>query len=257
MLGAERRSVIMTEEDKHLAAVHEAGHALIAKLTPGAPPINKAVIVPRGQAMGMVSFLAEERHSVTESKLKAHLDTALGGCVAESIVFGERSTGAQADYKQVTSLARSMICDWGMNKNLGPLSLGGEDEQVFLGKDYSRTRNYSEQTAQAIDVEIRELIVEAETRASRLLGENREKLESLSAALLDFEVLDDAEIDEILQGRQLAREPVGSTSTPEVDGERADPVSQPATAAGVESEPTSDSGSGPDAEPPTQTPAQG
>ena len=218
MLGAERRSVIMTEEDKHLAAVHEAGHALVAKLTPGAPPINKAVIVPRGQAMGMVSFLSEERHSITESRLRAHLDTALGGCVAESIVFGERSTGAQADYKQVTSLARSMVCDWGMNKTLGPLALGGDDEQVFLGKEFSRSRPFSEQTAQVIDTEIRDLVVEAESRAARLLGENRAKLEALSEALLDYEVLDDTEIDEVLAGRKLTRETVTDNE------DRAEPV---------------------------------
>ncbi|MBT4101568.1 MAG: hypothetical protein HOE86_28205 [Gemmatimonadetes bacterium] len=206
MLGAERRSMIMTEEDKHLAAVHEAGHALVAKLTPGAPPINKAVIVPRGQAMGMVSFLSEERHSVKESQLRAHLDTGLGGCVAESIVFGERSTGAQADYKQVTAVARAMVCDWGMSKSLGPVSLGGDDEQIFLGKEFSRQRDFSEHTAQTIDKEIRDLVVEAEERASSLLRENRAKLDALSAALLDYEVLDDAEIDEILHGRILPRD---------------------------------------------------
>lgn len=206
MLGAERRSMIMTEEDKHLAAVHEAGHALVAKLTPGAPPINKAVIVPRGQAMGMVSFLSEERHSVKESQLRAHLDTGLGGCVAESMIFGERSTGAQADYKQVTAVARAMVCDWGMSKSLGPVSLGGDDEQVFLGKGLSRQRNFSEHTAQAIDKEIRDLVVEAEGRASSLLKENRDKLDVLSAALLDYEVIDDADIDEILAGRTLARD---------------------------------------------------
>ena len=207
--------------------------------------------------MGMVSFLAEERHSVTESKLKAHLDTALGGCVAESIVFGERSTGAQADYKQVASLARSMVCDWGMNKTLGPLSLGGEDGQVFLGKDLSRPRNYSEQTAQVIDAEIRELIVDAESRASRMLGENREKLEALSAALLDYEVLDDAEIDEILQGRQLTREPVVVTAQPELKSEF-ESASQSAVPSESPSESQPDPEPGAEAEPtPPQTSAQG
>ena len=208
MLGAERKSMIMTEEDKKLAAVHEAGHALAAKLTPGAPPINKAVIVPRGQTMGMVSFLAEERHSVTESRLRAHLVTGLGGCCAESLVFGERSTGAQADYKQVTALARSMICDWGMNKDLGPLSLGGEEEEVFLGKEFARTRNFSEQTAQTIDREIRELVLDAERRATAVLTENRGHLDDLAAALLEYEVLDDAEIDLILDGQTLKRQAV-------------------------------------------------
>ena len=219
MLGPERKSMIMTEEDKKLSSVHEAGHALVAKLTPGAPPINKAVIVPRGQNMGMVSFLAEERHSITESKLKAHLATALGGCCAESIVFGERTTGAQADYKQVAKLARSMVCDWGMNQNLGPLSLGGEDDEIFLGKEFTRTRNFSEHTAQTIDGEIRALVSEAEGSASQLLQANRTQLDALSAALLEYEVLDDGEIDLIISGEPLLRDPVGAAPEPEAEGE--------------------------------------
>ncbi|MFH1570187.1 MAG: ATP-dependent zinc metalloprotease FtsH [Gemmatimonadota bacterium] len=223
MLGTERRSMIMTEEDKRLASVHEAGHALVAKLIPGAPPINKAVIVPRGQTMGMVSFLSEERHSVTESKLKAHLATALGGCCAESIVFGERSTGAQADYKQVTSLSRSMVCDWGMNKSLGPLSLGGEEDEVFLGKEFARTRNFSEQTAETIDREIRELVMEAERRATEVLDSNRGKLEALAAALREYEVLDDVEIELILAGKPLARTPGGGPARPATGGEPSPP----------------------------------
>ena len=207
MLGAERKSLIMTEEDKKLAAVHEAGHALAAKMTPGAPAINKAVIVPRGQAMGMVSFLADERHSITETQLKAHLVTGLGGCCAESLIFGERSTGAQADYKQITGLARKMVCDWGMNKDLGPLALGGDDEEVFLGKEFARARAYSEQTAQSVDREIRDLILEAEARARELLETHRQQLENLAAALLEHEVLDDAEIDCVLQGLPIQRSP--------------------------------------------------
>ena len=206
MLGAERKSMIMTEEDKRFAAVHEAGHALAAKLTPGAPAINKAVIVPRGQTMGMVSFLADERHSITESRLKAHLVTGLGGCCAEALVFGERSTGAQADYKQVTGLARSMVCDWGMNKDLGPLALGSDGEEIFLGKDFARTRGYSEHTAQAVDREIRGLVIEAETRARETLEAHRQQLDDLADALLEHEVLDDAEIDRVLQGLPIERQ---------------------------------------------------
>ena len=155
--------------------------------------------------MGMVSFLDEERHSVTESKLKAHLATTMGGCCAEELVFGERSTGAQADYKQVTALARSMVCDWGMNKSLGPLALGGSEDEVFLGKEFSRTRNFSEQTAREIDGEIRDLVLEGERHAIALLSDNRAKLNALAAALLNYEVLDDAEIDTILAGGRIAR----------------------------------------------------
>ena len=139
MLGAERRSMVLTEEDQRLSAYHEAGHALVAKSIKGGPTIGKATIIPRGQAMGMVSFLADERRSLTETRLKAHLATALGGCAAEKLVFAERSTGAQGDYQQVTRLARSMVCDWGMNEKLGPLSLGGGDTEVFLGKEFGRS----------------------------------------------------------------------------------------------------------------------
>ena len=212
MFGAERKSLIMTEEDKKLSAVHEAGHALAAKKTPGAPPINKAMIVPRGLTMGMVSFLDEERHSITESRLKAHLVTSLGGCCAESIVFGERSTGAQADYKQATGLARSMVCDWGMNKDLGPLALGNDEAEIFLGKDLARVRPHSEHTAQAIDREIRDLIIEAETRARETLEANRQQLDDLADALLEYEVLDDVEIDRVLAGEPVKTqvEPTGA-----------------------------------------------
>ncbi|MEW6752688.1 MAG: ATP-dependent zinc metalloprotease FtsH, partial [Candidatus Latescibacterota bacterium] len=216
MLGAERRSMVMTEEDKRLSAYHEAGHALVAKLLPGAQPIHKATIIPRGQAMGMVSFLADERRSVTESRLRAHLATALGGCCAESLIFNERSTGAQGDYKQVTALARSMVCEWGMNKNLGPLSLGGDDNEVFLGKDFARTRHISEQTAQTIDAEVRDLVLEAEKTATRLLEANEPVLHRLAQALREYEVLDDAEIGRIMAGETLQRErPQSASAVPE------------------------------------------
>ena len=189
MLGAERKSMIMTEEDKKLAAVHEAGHALAAKLTPGSPPINKAVIVPRGQTMGMVSFLAEERHSVTESRLRAHLVTGLGGCCAEVLVFGERSTGAQADYKQITALARSNGLRLGHEQGSGALGPGRGGGGGLLGKEFARTRNFSEQTAQTIDREIRGLVIDAEQRAAALLTKNRRKLDDLATALLEYALL--------------------------------------------------------------------
>ncbi len=212
MLGAERRSMVLTEEDQRLSAYHEAGHALVAKSIKGGPAIGKATIIPRGQAMGMVSFLADERRSLTETRLKAHLATALGGCVAEKLVFAERSTGAQGDYQQVTRLARSMVCDWGMNEELGPLSLGGGDAEVFLGKEFGHSPHMSEETSQTVDREIRKLVVAAEETALRILGENEDKLHSLARALLAYEVLDDAEIDQVLAGEPLARKPVRTLS---------------------------------------------
>ena len=208
MLGAERRSMVLTEEDQKLSAYHEAGHALVAKSLTGGPSIGKATIIPRGQTMGMVSFLADERRSLTETRLKAHLATALGGCVAEKLIFAERSTGAQGDYQQVTGLARSMVCDWGMNEELGPLALGGGDDEIFLGKEFSRSRHVSEDTAQAIDREIRNLVVDAKETATRILTDRNDELHALARALLEYEVLDDSEIDKVLTGEPLGREPV-------------------------------------------------
>lgn len=208
MLGTERRSMVLTEEDQRLSAYHEAGHALVAKRLAGGPSIGKATIIPRGQAMGMVSFLADERRSLTETRLKGHLATALGGCVAEKLVFSERSTGAQGDYQQVTKMARSMVCDWGMNEKIGPLALGGDDGQVFLGKELARNHQISEETAQTVDREIRKLLGEAEEEAKRILTDNLVQLHGLAHALLEYEVLDDHEIDQVLAGASLEREPV-------------------------------------------------
>ncbi len=215
MLGAERRSLVMSAEDRKLSAYHEAGHALVAKLMPGAHQIGKATIIPRGQAMGMVSFLPDERRSVTETRLKAHLATALGGCCAERIIFFERSTGAQGDYKQVAALARSMICEWGMNENLGPLSLASGDDEIFLGKGFARHTQISDETAQAIDGEIRRLVQEAEAAATKILKENTEKLHVIAQALLEYEVLDDVELDCVLAGQELDRQPVRQSETGE------------------------------------------
>jgi cell division protease FtsH len=205
MLGAERRSMVMTEKEKKLTAYHEAGHALIAKLVPGAPPINKATIIPRGQALGMVSWLEEETHTSTLTECKARLTTGLAGRCSELLVFGELTSGATSDYKQITALARAMVCDWGMSDNLGPLSLGSDDDEVFLGKEFTRTRSFSEHTAQLVDAEIRKFVLEAEQSASALLGKNRDKLSAVAEALLEHEVLDNADLDKIMAGEAVVR----------------------------------------------------
>jgi cell division protease FtsH len=218
MMGAERKSVVLTEEDRKLAAYHEAGHALVAKLVPGGQPINKATIIPRGQAMGMVSFLIDERHSMTETRLRALLCTALGGYLAEDLVFGERTTGAQGDFKQVASLARSMVCEWGMNKELGPLSFDNEEDTVFMGRDFSRRRGISEKTAETIDAEIHSLVMEAEKETRKLLQENEDKLEALAQALMRFEVLDESEIEGVIAGESLDLDRLKFAEGPADDG---------------------------------------
>ena len=198
MMGAERRSILLTDEDKMLSAYHEAGHALVAKSVPESQKIGKATIIPRGRAMGLVSFLPDERRSMTETRLKAHLATALGGCCAERIIFSERSTGAQSDYKQVASLARSMVCDWGMNQELGPIALSNRDEEVFLGKGFAQAGNLSEETTQIVDREIRRLVQEAEATATEILRNRIGDLHTIAKALLKYEVLDDTELDTLL-----------------------------------------------------------
>ena len=203
MMGAERRSILLTDEDKMLSAYHEAGHALVAKSVPESQKIGKATIIPRGRAVGLVSFLPDERRSMTETRLKAHLATALGGCCAERIIFAERSTGAQSDYKQVASLARSMVCDWGMNQELGPIALSNRDEEVFLGKGFAQAGSLSEETTQIVDREIRSLVQEAEASASEILRNRIDDLHTIAKALLKYEVLDDTELDTLLDGGML------------------------------------------------------
>ena len=203
MMGVERRSMLLSDEDKTLSAYHEAGHVLVAKNVPESQKIGKATIIPRGQAMGIVSFLPDERRSMTETRLKSHIAVALGGCCAERIVFSERSTGAQSDYKQVASLARSMVCEWGMNEELGPIALSNEDDEVFLGKGFAQTGNLSEETIRMIDREIRGLVQEAEASATEILNSRIEDLHTIAKALLKFEVLDDDDIDILLDGGVL------------------------------------------------------
>ena len=203
MMGVERRSMLLSDEEKMLSAYHEAGHVLVAKSVPESQKIGKATIIPRGQAMGIVSFLPDERRSMTETRLKSHIATALGGCCAEQIVFSERSTGAQSDYKQVASLARSMVCEWGMNDELGPIALSNKDDEVFLGKGFAQTGNLSEETIRMIDREIRGLVQDAEASAMKILNSRIEDLHIIAKALLKFEVLDDNDLDILLDGGVL------------------------------------------------------
>ena len=198
MMGNERRSMLLNEEDRTISAYHEAGHALVAKSLPEAQKIGKVTIIPRGQAMGLVSFLPDERKSISETRLKACLATALGGRCAEHIVFSERSTGAQSDYKQVASLARSMICEWGMNQELGPIAVSNREEEVFLAKGFTQTGSLSDETTQLIDREIRNLVREAEVSATEILRERIGDLHVIAKALLKYEVLDDTDLDKLL-----------------------------------------------------------
>jgi cell division protease FtsH len=207
MMGTERRSLVINEEEKKLTAYHESGHALIGKLIPGSDPVHKMTIIPRGLALGTTHYLPiDEKHTHSKKYLETKLLDMMGGRVAERLVFNELSTGAANDLERATGLARKMVCEWGMSERLGPLTFGKKEEQIFLGREIATHRDYSEQTAQEIDKEVKRIVEEAEARATELLTANVDKLHLLANALLEREILDGEEIDRILRGEEL--EPV-------------------------------------------------
>jgi len=200
MMGKERRSMIISEEEKRNTAFHEAGHALVAKLLPNTDPIHKVTIIPRGVAMGLTQQLPiDERHNYSREYLLDTLAILMGGRVAEELFLNTITTGAENDIYRATELARKMVCCWGMSEKLGPVSFSKSDDQVFLGKDLVQHKEYSEHTALEIDQEVKRLIQENMQRAKRLLQENRDILFALAQALLEKEVLDGAEIDNIIK----------------------------------------------------------
>jgi len=201
MLGMERKSVILTEEEIRNTAYHEAGHALVAWLTPGSDPIHKVTIIPRGRALGLTFLLPEdERHNYTRDQLFSNLTRLLGGRAAEEIALKQTTMGAMGDIDTATALARRMVCEWGMSDVLGPVSFGKEERHVFLGREMGRVKDHSEATAVLIDQEIRSLVEAAASRAKELLTENLDKLHLLADTLLKRETLTGAEVDELLSG---------------------------------------------------------
>ncbi len=216
MMGTERRSMVMTEDEKRMTAYHEAGHAIVALHEPASDPIHKATIIPRGRALGMVMRLPErDNYSYHRDKMYANLAVSMGGRVAEEIIFGydKVSSGASSDISYATGLARDMVTRWGMSDELGPLQYAEADEEVFLGYSVNRQRNMSNETAQAIDKEIRRIVDEGYARAKSLLEENRSELETLAKALLEFETLSGDEIKVVLDGGTIDR---GSNSKPAI-----------------------------------------
>jgi len=206
LMGAERRSMVISEQERKTTAWHEAGHALVAKLLEkNADPVHKVTIIPRGPALGLTQQLPkEDRLSMSRDFAKARLAVMMGGRVAEEIVFGQFTTGAGNDIKQASNLARRMVTEFGMSDVIGPISYAGDEESVFLGRDFtSRRRDYSETIANQIDDEVRRFILEAHAEAHRLLTEQREILDKLANALLERETLDAEEVDAIVAGREL------------------------------------------------------
>ncbi len=200
LMGVERKSMVLSEDEKRTTAFHEAGHALMAILLPGTDPVHKVTIIPRGRAMGMTMQLPiDDKHSYSKDYLYNTLSILFGGRVAEELIFKSVTTGAGNDIERATDLARKMVCEWGMSDKLGPLTFGKKDEEVFLGRDFGSKRDFSDQVALEIDKEVKRLVIEAYDRTTRMLTEHIHTLRAIAEALLEKEVLDGSEVDQIVQ----------------------------------------------------------
>jgi cell division protease FtsH len=214
MMGRERRSMIISEEEKRSTAYHEAGHAIVATLTPGADPIHKVSIIPRGMALGVTQQLPiDERHTYSSEYLKNNITVLMGGRVAEELVRGELTTGAGNDLERSTLIARKMVCEWGMSEKLGPVTFGQKQELIFLGRDMTRHQDYSEATARDIDQEIKDIVSSCYARAKSILKANLHVLHQVAKTLLEKEVIDGAEIKRIVE--EMAVAPPEELSAPQ------------------------------------------
>lgn len=224
MMGSERRSMIISEKEKRNTAYHEAGHVIVAKNMESADPVHKVTIIPRGQAMlGQTQQLPlEDRLSINRTFANNTIAILMGGRVAEEIIFGELTTGAGNDIERATDIAHKMVCEWGMSTTLGPLALGAKEEQIFLGREISRTKNYSEKTAELIDQEVKRIVEENYQRARKVLNEKNAQLTSLAETLLEHESLDAEQIDAVLQGKPLPAPEKKTLSNGEKDSAKAD-----------------------------------
>jgi cell division protease FtsH len=204
LMGKERRSMILSEEEKRTTAYHEAGHTLVAKSLAGTDPVHKVTIIPRGRALGVTMQLpGEDRHTYSKTYLQNNLAVLFGGRAAEELVCATITTGAGNDIERATALAKRMVCEWGMSDEFGPMALGKKDEQVFLGRDITHIKDYSEETARLIDQEVRRILSEAYGTAKRILEEQRPVLEALAQALVERETLTGQEVDLIMRGKEL------------------------------------------------------
>jgi len=202
LMGAERKSMLLTDEEKRVTAYHEAGHALVSMMQPHSDPIHKVTIIPRGMALGVTIFLPGDRHNYTREYLEANLATAYGGRVAEEIFLNQMSTGAGSDIENATDLARRMVCEYGMSR-LGPLTFGKKEEQIFLGREIAQHRDFSEETARQIDLEVRRLIDQAYQAAHSILDSHKDAMHRVAAALLERETIDAEEVKMLLEGKEL------------------------------------------------------
>jgi cell division protease FtsH len=202
LMGVERRSMIISDAEKRTIAYHEAGHALVADFLPGADPLHKVTIIPRGRALGLTMQLPmDDKYNYSREYLINRITILLGGRTAEELVLQQQTTGAGDDLEKATEMARKMVCEWGMSDKLGPLTFGKNEEHIFLGREVARQKDYSEETALLIDSEIKRIVMEAASRAKQILQDNIEKLHALARALLERETLDGEEIARILRAR--------------------------------------------------------
>jgi len=230
MMGMERKSLIISDREKRVTAYHEAGHVLVARHLPDADPVHKVTIIPRGRALGVTTYLPiDEKHTYSKEYLEAMITYALGGRAAEKLIFNQLTTGAGNDIERATEIARKMVCEWGMSDKLGPLAYGAKEEELFLGREITRTRNFSEHTAVSIDQEVRRIVTSGMKRSEKILRDNLDTLHSLSNALLEREILDSEEIEKIMRGEELP--PPDKRKDGEPEGEPKAPV-QPSSKAG-------------------------
>jgi cell division protease FtsH len=223
MMGAERRSLVITEKEKKVTAYHEAGHAVVALFLPEADPVHKVSIIPRGRALGVTMYLPEEeKYNESKAGLESVICRLLAGRVAEELVFGEITSGASNDIERATAIARKMVCEWGMSEKIGPLAFGEKDGEVFLGRDLGHMKNYSEATAVEIDNEIRRIVQENYQRTRKILEENLEGMTRVAEALLEKETLEGSEVRLLTFGDAPAEEaevPVGAGAGGELPAE--------------------------------------
>ena len=204
LMGKERRSLILSDEEKRTTAYHEAGHALVAKLLPGTDPVHKVTIIPRGRALGVTMQLPEaDRHSYSRDYLRNNLMVLLAGRVTEEIIFSSITTGAGNDIERATQMARKMVCEWGMSDVIGPMAIGEQNSEVFIGREWGHVRNFSEDTARQVDAEVRKLIEEARENCHRMITGNIEFLHAMADALLDRETITGEDIEKILAKQPL------------------------------------------------------
>ena len=225
ILGTERKSLIMSEEDRRVTAYHEGGHALVALLSKDADPVHKVTIIPRGMALGVTwTMPVEDRYGLTRNQILAQIRHAMGGRAAEDVVFGQFSTGAANDLKQATQQARRMVCSYGMSDRIGPVSFAEDEHDVFLGRDFVQRKDYSEKKAEEIDDEVSRLLRGLYAEARQLLDEHRDKLDRISSALLERETLESEELKLLVEGKPLPalpRPPTTSKSDTHPPRERA------------------------------------